>query len=131
MAHFIIEYTRNIAADADIPALLRKANETLIGQDGVYPIGGVRSRAIELADWCMADGADDYAFVHGTLKIGAGRAREVRQRTGDALFAVMKEHFADLYARRYLALSLEIYEFDEAGTWKHNNVHARFRKGPT
>jgi 5-carboxymethyl-2-hydroxymuconate isomerase len=131
MAHFIIEYTRNIAADADIPALLRKANETLIAQDGVYPIGGVRSRAIELADWRMADGADDYAFVHGTLKIGAGRAREVRQRTGDALFAVMKEHFADLYARRYLALSLEIYEFDEAGTWKHNNVHARFRKEPT
>ena len=129
MAHYIVEYTRNIAAEADIPALLRKANEALIGQ-GVYPIGGVRSRAVELNDWCMADGAADYAFVHGTLKIGAGRSREVRQRTGDALFDVMKTHFADLYARRYLALSLEIYEFDEAGTWKHNNVHARFRKEP-
>jgi len=130
MAHFIVEYTGNIRAEADIPALLRKANETLIAQDGVYPIGGVRSRAIELTDWCMADGAEDYAFVHGVLKIGAGRAREIRQRTGDALFEMMKTHFADLYARRYLALSLEIYEFDEAGTWKHNNVHARFRKGP-
>jgi 5-carboxymethyl-2-hydroxymuconate isomerase len=129
MAHFIVEYTRNLAAEADIPALLRKANEALIAQQ-VYPIGGVRSRAIELTDWCMADGAADYAFVHGTLKIGAGRSREVRQRTGDALFEVMKTHFADLYARRYLALSLEIYEFDEAGTWKHNNVHARFRKEP-
>jgi 5-carboxymethyl-2-hydroxymuconate isomerase len=127
MAHFIVEYTRNIAAQADIPGLLRKANEALIAQQ-VYPIGGVRSRAIELTDWCMADGADDYAFVHGTLKIGAGRSREIQQRTGDALFEVMKAHFADLYARRYLALSLEIYEFDEAGTWKHNNVHARFRK---
>jgi len=130
MAHFIVEYTRNIAAEAAIPELLRKANETLLAQGGVYPIGGLRSRAIELTDWCMADGADDYAFVHGTLKIGAGRATEIRQRTGDALFAMMKAHFADLYARRYLALSLEIYEFDEAGTWKHNNVHARFRKGP-
>jgi 5-carboxymethyl-2-hydroxymuconate isomerase len=90
----------------------------------------VRSRAIELKDWCMADGAADYAFVHATLKIGAGRPREVRQRTGDALFEMMKTHFAELHARRYLALSLEIYEFDEAGTWKHNNVHARFRKGP-
>src|SRR4029453_12929967 len=125
MAHFIVEYTRNLAAEADIPALLRKANEALIGQQ-VYPIGGVRSRAIELSDWGMADGAGDYAFVHGKLKIGAGRSREIRQRTGDALFEVMKAHFADLHARRYLALSLEIYEFDEAGTWKHNNVHARF-----
>ena len=129
MAHFIVEYTSNLATEANIPALLRKANEALIAQQ-VYPIGGVRSRAIELADWCMADGAADYAFVHGTLKIGAGRSREIRQRTGDALFEVMKAHFAALYARRYLALSLEIYEFDEAGTWKHNNVHARFRKEP-
>ena len=127
MAHFIVEYTHNIAADADIPGLLRKANEALIAQE-VYPIGGIRSRAIELTDWRMADGAEDYAFVHGTLKIGAGRSREARQRTGDALFEVMKTHFAGLYARRYLALSLEIYEFDEAGTWKHNNVHARFRR---
>jgi 5-carboxymethyl-2-hydroxymuconate isomerase len=130
MAHFIVEYTRNIAAEAGIPELLRKANETLVAQGGVYPIGGLRSRAIELTDWYMADGADDYAFVHATLKIGAGRAPEVRQRTGDALFDMMKAHFAEVFARRYLALSLEIYEFDEAGTWKHNNVHARFRKGP-
>jgi 5-carboxymethyl-2-hydroxymuconate isomerase len=129
MAHFIVEYTRNLATEADIPALLRKANEALIAQQ-VYPIGGIRSRAIELKDWCMADGAADYAFVHGTLKMGAGRSREIRQRTGDALFEVMKTHFAEIYARRYLALSLEIYEFDEAGTWKHNNVHARFRKEP-
>ena len=129
MAHFIVEYTRNLAAEADIPALLRKANEALIAQQ-VYPIGGIRSRAIELKDWCMADGAADYAFVHGTLKMGAGRSHEIRQRTGDALFEVMKTHFAEIYARRYLALSLEIYEFDEAGTWKHNNVHARFRKEP-
>lgn len=131
MAHFIVEYTHNIAADARIPALLRKANETLIAQDGVFPIGGVRSRAIELENWCMADGADDYAFVHGTLKMGAGRDPAVRKRTGDALFEMMKTHFADLYARRYLALSMEIYEFDEAGTWKHNNVHARFRPKPS
>jgi 5-carboxymethyl-2-hydroxymuconate isomerase len=130
MAHFIVEYTRNIAAEAGIPELLRKANETLVAQGGVYPIGGLRSRAIELTDWYMADGADDYAFVHATLKIGAGRAPDVRQRTGDALFDMMKAHFAEVFARRYLALSLEIYEFDEAGTWKHNNVHARFRKGP-
>ena len=128
MAHFIVEYTHNIAADAAMPSLLRKANEVLIAQNGVFPIGGIRSRAIELTDWCMADGHDDYAFVHATLKMGGGRAPEVRKRTGDALFDMMKAHFADLYARRYLALSMEIYEFDEAGTWKHNNVHARFRK---
>ena len=128
MAHFTVEYTSNLAAEGRLPELLRKANETLIAQGDVFPIGGLRSRAIELEHWFMADGAADYAFVHGTFKMGAGRSAEVRRRVGDALFETMKQHFAELYARRYLALSLELCEFDEAGTWKHNNVHQRFRK---
>jgi 5-carboxymethyl-2-hydroxymuconate isomerase len=75
----------------------------------------------------MADGEADYAFVHATLKIGAGRDEATRKRAGDALFEVMKSHFAALYDKRYLALSMEIAEFSEAGTWKHNNVHPRFK----
>ena len=111
-----------------MPGLLRKINETLIAQGGVFPIGGIRSRAVVLEHYRMADGAEDYAFVHAQLKIGAGRPPEVKKKAGDELFAVIREHFAALYARRWLALSMEIAEFDEAGTWKHNNVHARFRK---
>jgi 5-carboxymethyl-2-hydroxymuconate isomerase len=128
MAHLIIEYTANLKAEADLPNLLRKANEVIIGQDGVFPIGGIRSRAVELTDYRMADGAADYAFVHATFKIGAGRDAAVKKRVCDALFDMMKMHFADLFAKRYLALSMELYEFDEGGTYKHNNVHARFRK---
>ena len=128
MAHLIIEYTANIGAEANVAALLKKANDVIIAQDGVFPIGGIRSRAIELTDYRMADGAADYAFVHATLKIGAGRSPEVKKRVCDELFDMIKAHFADLFARRYLALSMELYEFDEGGTYKHNNVHARFRK---
>jgi 5-carboxymethyl-2-hydroxymuconate isomerase len=128
MAHLTYEYTANLSDSADIPGLLLKSNQVLIAQHGVFPIGGIRSRAIRLDDWCMADGAADYAFVHGTLKIGAGRSVVEKKAACDALFTMLKEHFADVFARRYLALTLELYEFDEGGTWKHNNVHARFRK---
>jgi 5-carboxymethyl-2-hydroxymuconate isomerase len=128
MPHLTFEYTANLEAEGDLPGLLEKANAVLIGQQGVFPIGGVRSRAIRLEHYRMADGAADYAFVHATLKIGAGRDAATRQRIGDQLFEAMKRHFAALYETRYLALSLEIAEFSEAGTWKQNNVHARFRK---
>jgi 5-carboxymethyl-2-hydroxymuconate isomerase len=127
MPHFIVEYTANLEAQGDLPGLLEKIHAAMIAQGGVFPIGGIRSRAIRLDCYRMADGAADYAFVHATLKIGAGRDAATRQRAGDALFEVMKTHFAALYDRRYLALSLEIAEFSEAGTWKHNNVHARFK----
>lgn len=128
MAHVIVEYTANIRAEASIAALLKTVNDTLIAQAGVFPIGGIRSRAIELADYRMADGAADYAFVHVTFKLGAGRDAATKKRACDALFEAVKAHFADLYAKRLLALSMEVYEFDEGGTYKHNNVHGRFRK---
>lgn len=128
MPHLTFECTDNIYDEAAIPALLKQANAVLIAQDGIYPTGGIRSRAIRLHDWCVADGSHDDAFVHATLKVGSGRSPEARQRTGGALFALMTAHFADLYARRGLALSLEIAEFSEAGTWKQNNIHARYKK---
>jgi len=40
----------------------------------------------------------------------------------------MKEHFAALFERSGLALSLELGAFSESGTWKHNNLHARLRQ---
>jgi 5-carboxymethyl-2-hydroxymuconate isomerase len=127
MPHFNVENTANLEHEGELPGLLQKINAAMIAQGGVFPIGGIRSRAIRLDCYRMADGEADYAFVHATLKIGAGRDEATRKRAGDALFEVMKSHFAALYDKRYLALSMEIAEFSEAGTWKHNNVHARFK----
>ena len=128
MPHLIYEYTDNLKAEGDIPGLLRKTNQVVIAQGGVFPIGGIRARAICLTDYCVADGSADDAFVHLTFKMGAGRTPEEKQKVGDELFAMLKEHFAALFARRGLALSMEIVEFSEAGTWKHNNIHARYKK---
>lgn len=128
MPHLTFEYTDNLHADGNIPALLKKANQVLIDQGGVFPIGGIRSRAIRLTDYCVADGTVDDAFVHATLKIGAGRSEEQKKKAGDELFQMISEHFAAIYQQRTLALSMEIVEFSEAGTWKQNNIHARYKK---
>ena len=128
MPHLIVEYTDNLRGDARIPELLKSLNETLIAQGGTFPVGAIRSRAIALTDYRMADGAADYAFVHVTLKIGAGRDAATKKQACDALFEAIKAHFAEAFAKRLLALSMELYEFDERGTYKHNNVHSRFRK---
>ncbi len=132
MPHLTLEYSTNLRAQADMPGLVRRLAATLLAEQAggrpVYPAGGVRVRALPCEDYCIADGQPDAGFVHAVLKIGAGRASEVVRATGDHLFGVLREHFADLYARQGLALSLEIVEFSESGTWKHNNLHSRFRK---
>src|ERR1700675_4910173 len=125
MPQIVIEYTDNIKTEAAIPALLKKINDTIISQEGgIFPPGGTRSRAIELKDHRRADGEEDYAFVHATFKIGAGRTADQKKKVCDDLFSVIRTHFAELFAKRYLALSMELYEYDERGTYKHNNVHA-------
>ncbi|WP_027725695.1 5-carboxymethyl-2-hydroxymuconate Delta-isomerase [Tuberibacillus calidus] len=126
MPHFIVEYTDNLKIDGRIPELLKKANAILIGFQHIFPVGGIRSRAIELHDYCVADGTEDDAFVHATLKIGGGRSVEDKKEVCDQLFAMMKSHFAPLFTQRYLALSLELFEFQEA-TYKFNNIHKRYK----
>ena len=132
MPHLTLDYSANLSSKGDLQGLCKKLADCLVAQraDGkaVYPIGGTRVRALAADAWCIADGAVDAAYVHAALKVGAGRTEATLRATGDALFEVMKAHFAELYKRMGLALSLEIGEISESGTWKHNNLHARFKK---
>lgn len=125
MPHFIVECTENIRDQADLPGLFARVNEALAAT-GIFPLGGIRSRAHWVDTWQMADGKQDYAFVHMTLKIGAGRSLESRQEVGERLFALIKAHFAGLMEARYLALSFEIEELHPTLNYKQNNVHALF-----
>ncbi|EKM8120412.1 5-carboxymethyl-2-hydroxymuconate Delta-isomerase [Enterobacter hormaechei] len=126
MPHFIAECTDNIREQADLPGLFAKVNEALAAT-GIFPLGGIRSRAHWLDTWQMADGKHDYAFVHMTLKIGAGRSLESRKEVGEMLFALIKTHFAALMTARYLALSFELDELHPTLNYKQNNVHALFK----
>ncbi|WP_208324105.1 5-carboxymethyl-2-hydroxymuconate Delta-isomerase [Paenisporosarcina antarctica] len=125
--HITVEYTDNLKEETNISLLLKSLNEVLIARSPTFPIGGIRSRAIELQHYYVADGSQDDAFVHVTLKIGAGRSDEVKQETSQAMFDVITTHFSEVFNRRSLALSLELVEFSEAGTFKKNNIHKRFK----
>lgn len=95
-----------------------------LGESGVFPLGGIRSRGVRLDTWRMADDQHDYAFVHMSLKVGHGRDLATRQRVAEQLFAVITEHFAPLQAKRLLALSFEMTELHPDLNFKLNNVHA-------
>jgi 5-carboxymethyl-2-hydroxymuconate isomerase len=124
MAHFTVEYTHNIEADADLPRLFADAHR-LLADTGVFPVAGLRSRALRLDTWRVADGAGDYAFVHATFRMGHGRDAATRRRVAEAMFALIRAHFAPLQSRRLLALSFELTELDAELSFKHNNIHQR------
>lgn len=132
MPHLTLEYSSNLADEPSMAQLCRELAGTLAAQRDndrpVFPLGGIRVRALRCDQYCIADGrAHDAAFLHGNLKIAAGRSEAVKRAAGDALFDVVKTYFAAHFERQGLALSLEINEFSEAGTWKHNSLHARLK----
>ena len=128
MAHAIVEWTDNLEGDADIRGLLELIAAAMRDAGGVFPWGGIRVRGIKLSDYVIADGRADDAFVNITIRMGAGRPAEFKRAFFAGLFEQVKAHFAELYARRYLALSMYVEEADEAASFKQNNLHARFRQ---
>jgi len=127
-----LEYSANLRAAGRFGELCQELAHymTALRVDGtaVFPPGGVRVRAIACEDYCIADGSvSDAGFVHAILKIGAGRSDAAKQAACNGLFDIMKAHFAQQFSQAGLALSLELNEFSEAGTLKHNNLHARLK----
>jgi 5-carboxymethyl-2-hydroxymuconate isomerase len=133
MSHMTLEYSANLRDGGRFGELCKQLSQymTALRVDGlaVFAPGGVRVRAIACEDFCIADGSlRDAGFVHAIVKIGAGRTDAAKQATSNGLFEIMKAHFARQFAEQGLALSLELSEFAEAGTLKHNNLHARLKK---
>jgi 5-carboxymethyl-2-hydroxymuconate isomerase len=133
MSHMTLEYSANLRGAGRFDELCRKLarcmTELRVEGAAVFPPGGVRVRAIACEEYCIGDGTvGDAGFVHAVLKIGAGRSDAAKRATSSGLFDIMKAHFAEHFARQGLALSLELNEFSEAGTLKHNNLHARFKR---
>lgn len=123
MPHFITEYSGNLEDDIDLPGLFEKVHR-ILGETGVFPLGGIRSRAVKAETYRIADAAHDYGFVHMTLKVGSGRPLEVRRQAGDALFETIKAHFAPIQEKRLLAISFELAELHPDLNYKHNNIHS-------
>ncbi|HVW49992.1 MAG TPA: 5-carboxymethyl-2-hydroxymuconate Delta-isomerase [Trinickia sp.] len=132
MPHLTLEYSAGLSDEDGMALLCRKLalslHEQKEGDRPVYPLGGIRVRALRCDAYCIADGLTDAAFLHAYLRIATGRSEAVKKATGDALFDIIKQHFAWTFEARGLALSLEINEIGEAGAWRHNNLHARLKR---
>lgn len=122
MAHIVIEYSAGLRGRLDVPAFLAAVHQAALAT-GVFPIGGIRTRAYEAEDYVIADGHPDNAFIHLSLKVGHGRDLETRKRAGEAIFEAACRHLAPLFEALPLGISLEMQEIDPVVTFKKNNLH--------
>lgn len=127
MPHLIVEYSANVESEIELPALLDKLRDAAL-ETGIFPLGGLRVRALKMEHYRIADCHPDNGYVHVTAWIGHGRPLDVRRRAGDHLFGVLQGHFDPLFERAPFALSFNIQEFHPDLNWKKNNLHEHVRK---
>lgn len=120
MPHCQIEYTANLREAGDIPGLLRKIAAKYENSGGVFPVFGIRVRAIELADYVVNEGDPTNAFVHATCVIATGRTEEFRRAFFGEMFEIIKAHLAPAAEGRFLGVSLDVVTGTDMGSYKFN-----------
>ena len=129
MPHVTIEYSANLETDV-APARLVEALHVPALATGVFPIGGLRTRAERRDVYRVADGDPYNAFVAVVARIGKGRSPETREAVARALMAALEAETAGAFARRGLGLTVEVQEI-EGPSLKTNNLHDRLKAKET
>jgi 5-carboxymethyl-2-hydroxymuconate isomerase len=88
--------------------------------------GGAAGRKAAQFDNNPQGGSEDYAFVYLNVRMGKGRSEATQKRAGDTLVAVTQKHFADLFAKRHIGITLQIDVGPEVFDNKHSNIHPLF-----
>jgi 5-carboxymethyl-2-hydroxymuconate isomerase len=124
MPHLTIEYSTNLAPEVDVQSLVDRLHAAAI-ETGLFPLGGIRTRAAARQHYRIADGDPAHGFVHVVLRIAAGRDAAARERAGQPVFAALTEMLAPVMAARGLAISFELQEIAPAWSARLNNIHDR------
>jgi len=119
MPHLTLEYTDNL--DVDVQPLLARLHEELVAT-GAVNLKGIKSRAVRLTNYRIADGNPDYAFVHVGLLTREGRPLEVQQEAARRVMNVLKEAFGQRFESGYLSLSVDIKEMREGIAQTLHNI---------
>jgi len=120
--HLIVEYSANIEDQMELAGLLDKLHAAALAS-GVFPLGGLRTRAERRDHYRIADCGVDNGFVHVTAMVGHGRELSVLKRAGEELFQVICQHLNPLYEQIPLGISFNIREFHPELNFKKNNLH--------
>jgi 5-carboxymethyl-2-hydroxymuconate isomerase len=127
MPHLNIEYSANLEQALDIQALVDRIHETAL-ETGIFPLGGVRTRAEPRKHYKIANGDPLAGYIHMMVRIGSGRDVETRRAAGDKIFTALCDFTDELYRSRPLALSFELHEIPSDMAWRKNNLHELLKK---
>jgi 5-carboxymethyl-2-hydroxymuconate isomerase len=122
MPHFTLEYSANLDARVDMAGVVEVVRKAAV-ETGVFPLGGIRVRAIRCEHFAIADGQPDLAFLAMVLRLGEGRDLATRKKAGEHIFKTLSTYLEPVFAGSKFALSFDMQINDKETSWKRNNIH--------
>ena len=122
MPHFTIEYSANLDGRVDMGKVVEVVRKAAV-ETGIFPLGGIRVRAIKCEHYAIADGNPKLAFLDMVLRLGEGRDLATRKKAGEHIFKALSVHLDPIFAQTKFALSFDMQINDKETSWKRNNIH--------
>jgi len=122
MPHFTLEYSANLDDLVDMGAAVELVRRAAV-ETGIFPLGGIRVRAVRCEHYAIADGRENYGFLDMVLRLGEGRDLATRKKAGEHIFKALSAHLDPVFANSKFALSFDMQINDKDTSWKRNNIH--------
>ena len=122
MPHFTIEYSANLDKRVDMAAVVELVRKAAV-ETGIFPLGGIRVRAIRCDHYAIADGSPHHGFHAMVLRLGEGRDLAARKKAGEHIFKALSGYLEPVFAGSRFALSFDMQINDKETSWKRNNIH--------
>ena len=122
MPHFTIEYSANLDAVVDMAEVVEVVRKAAV-EAGIFPLGGIRVRAIKCEHYAIADGRSNFGFLDMVLRLGEGRDLPARKKAGEHIFKALSAYLDPVFANQKFALSFDMQINDKETSWKRNNIH--------
>jgi 5-carboxymethyl-2-hydroxymuconate isomerase len=122
MPHFTLEYSANLEARVDIGAVVEVVRKAAV-ETGIFPLGGIRVRAVRCEHYAIADGQRQLGFLDMVLRLGEGRDLATRKKAGEHIFKALSAYLDPVFASSKFALSFDMQINDKETNWKRNNIH--------
>jgi 5-carboxymethyl-2-hydroxymuconate isomerase len=92
-------------------------------ETGIFPLGGIRVRALRCEHYAIADGRADLGFLAMVARLGEGRDLATRRKAGEHIFKTLSGYLDPVFAAGRFALSFDMQINDKETSWKRNNIH--------
>ncbi len=127
MPHISIEYSGNLEGTVDMAAFCAAIREASIKTD-VFPLAGVRVRAIRADHVAIADGDPAHGFIDLSVRLRGGRDLATRKAATAEIFAAAQLFLAPVIEKHSIALSLEMRDIDPDLSPKLNTIRDHLKK---